>query len=252
MGSTDDKFPLEKPQHLNETITQSYFISRFPITNAQYAAFVKTGSYQKQRYWTGAGWEQKERRGWTGPDNTREAFNLPNHPVVGVSWYEAVAFCHWLTEQLHQSRELGTDKEITLPTEPQWEKAARGMDGRIYPWGNDPDPNRANYGDTGIGMTSAIGCFPGGSSSYEVEDLSGNVWEWCLTKWEGSYKNYQNDNNLEGKDLRVMRGGAFDYYQWSTRCAFRASESPDKRYSNRGFRVVISFISPQDSDPSEL
>ncbi|MCP4538110.1 MAG: formylglycine-generating enzyme family protein, partial [Chloroflexi bacterium] len=191
MGSTDDDelaFDWEKPQHLNETITQGYCISRYPLTNAQYAVFVAAGGYRKRHYWTEAGWEQKEQSGWSGPDDYGDTYNLSNHPVVGVSWYEAAAFCRWFTEQLQQNGHLKAGEKITLPTEPQWEKAARGVDGRRYPWGNDPDRNRANYGDTGIGTTSAVGCFPGGASPYGIEDLSGNVWEWCRTKWEGNYE----------------------------------------------------------------
>ncbi|MCP4536458.1 MAG: SUMF1/EgtB/PvdO family nonheme iron enzyme [Chloroflexi bacterium] len=255
MGSTDDDdmaIDREKPQHLNETITLDYKVSHYPITNAQYAAFVEAKGYQKERYWTKDGWKEKEARGWTGPNDYGDPYNLPNHPVVGVSWYEAIAFCCWLTEQLRQSGEVGADQEVTLPTEPQWEKAARGTDGRIYPWGNDPDPNRANYSDTGIGTTSAVGCFPGGISPYGAEDLSGNVWEWCRTKWEGNYENYQNDNNLEDKGRRVVRGGAFDRYQRYVRCAFRYYRDPDNRNYGSGFRIVASPVLSLDSDNSDL
>ena len=85
-------------------------------------------------------------------------FNLSNHPVVGVMWYEAVAFCRWLSVQV--------GFEVSLPSETEWEKAARGLDGRIYPWGDTPDPEKANYGDTSIGTTSAVGAFPVGRSPY--------------------------------------------------------------------------------------
>ncbi|MCP4536455.1 MAG: SUMF1/EgtB/PvdO family nonheme iron enzyme [Chloroflexi bacterium] len=231
-------------------VTEEYRVSRYPITNAQYAAFVEAKGYQKGRYWTKAGWMEKKNR--AGPDYYREPFNLSNHPVVGVSWYEAIAFCRWLTEQLRQSGELGSDKEITLPTEPQWEKAARGTDGRIYPWGNDPDPNCANYNESNINATSAVGCFPNGISPYGIEDLSGNVREWCRTKWEDNYENYQDDNDLEGKGRRVVRGGAFYYNLWDVRCAVRFVRDPYNRNNNRGFRIVASPVLSLDSDTSDL
>jgi iron(II)-dependent oxidoreductase len=160
-----------------------------------------------------------------------------------VTWYEAVAFCRWLTEELRERGKLGDDQEISLPTEPQWEKAARSTDGRLYPWGEGPDPNRANYEDTGIGTTSAVGCFPGGVSPYGIEDLSGNVWEWCRTKWEGDYEGYQNDSALEGSSRRVLRGGSFYNAAVVVRCAARRSWGPGNRFRNIGFRVVVAPFS---------
>jgi formylglycine-generating enzyme required for sulfatase activity len=159
---------------------------------------------------------------------------------VAVSWYEALAFCRWLTEQLRERGELDHEHVISLPTEPQWEKAARGTDGRIYPWGDDPDPDRANYDDTGVGATSAVGCFPRGASPYGVLDLSGNVWEWCLTKLENDYHDYVQDDNLEGDSRRVLRGGAFPYYTRLARCAYRLLNLPFYRNRNFGFRVCVS------------
>jgi hypothetical protein len=162
MGSTDEDgmaYDDEKPQHEYD-IEQPYAISRYPVTNAQYAAFVQAGGYAERRYWTEAGWAWREEENITGPEEYGTPYNLPNHPAVGVSWYESVAFCLWLTEELRREGGLAEFQEITLPTEPQWEKAARSSDGRIYPWGSEPDPERANYADTGIGSTSTVGCFP--------------------------------------------------------------------------------------------
>ena len=126
-------------------------------------------------------------------------FDLPNHPAVTVTWYEAHAFCNWLGKKL--------DMRIVLPSEAQWEKAARGPDGRTYPWGEKITPEHANYGDTGIGSTTTVGIFPKGASPCGALDMSGNVWEWCRTKWSDSHEG-KSDDASEGTDARVLRGGA--------------------------------------------
>jgi len=260
MGSPDDRLSLwgkETPQR--KVDLPAFRIGKYPVTNAQFSVFVEAGGYRERQYWTAAGWERKERERWAGPRNYGEPSNLPNHPVVGVSWYEAVAFCRWLTERLQvagykfqvwrggQLEILSPEPEtltVRLPSEAEWEKAARGEDGRIYPWGNDPDPDRANYADTDIGTTSAVGCFPGGASPCGVEDLSGNVWEWCRTKWEEDYDDYRDDNDLGGDVRRVLRGGAFDDIQWGVRCAFRDLDLPYGRSGSGGFRVVVASPVP--------
>ncbi|MEW5959888.1 MAG: SUMF1/EgtB/PvdO family nonheme iron enzyme [Chloroflexota bacterium] len=101
-------------------------------------------------------------------------------------------------------------------------------------------PNWVNFKDTGIEATSAVGCFPGGASPCGAEEMSGNVWEWCATKWQDSYKNYQNDNELEGTALRVLRGGAFYNSGDYVRCGVRDGWYPDLRDRDYGFRVVLS------------
>jgi formylglycine-generating enzyme required for sulfatase activity len=243
MGSDKKRDPQayddELPQH--EVTLSAYSIGKYPITNAQFAAFVEAEGYQESRYWTEDGWQSKGDR--TGPDTYGGVFDLPNHPVVVVSWYEAVAFCRWLTEQLRENGEIAPDQEVTLPTEAQWEKASRGADGRIYPWGDEPDPDKANYYETGIGATSAVGCFPGGASSYGALDMSGNVWEWCQTKRRDSYEEPA-DESPGGIDRRVMRGGAFGHDRRDVRCAYRGRNLPDFRYLGVGFRVVVSPGSP--------
>jgi len=134
MGSLDDSLALlgkETPQR--EVKLPAFRTGQYPVTNAQYMAFVTAGGYQERRYWTEAGWQWKRDR--TEPKTYGGAFDLSNHPVVGVSWYEAVAFCRWMTERLREAGEIGPDQEVTLPTEAQWEKAARGGDGRVFPVG---------------------------------------------------------------------------------------------------------------------
>jgi formylglycine-generating enzyme required for sulfatase activity len=253
MGSAEDDeqaYDWEKPQH-EQGITNAYQISRYPVTNAQYHAFVKAGGYEQERFWTEVGWSWREGEDVLGPREFGHPFGLPNHPVVGVSWYEAVAFCRWLTEQLREKGELENEHVISLPTEPQWEKAARGTDGRIYPWGDEPDPDRANYEDTGIGTTSAVGCFPDGESPYGLLDMSGTVWEWTGSLWgedlfEPDFKYpYDSSDGRENPDadrdiLLVLRGGAFSSSARGVRCAYRLLFSPNSGSYNSGFRVCVS------------
>jgi len=257
MGSADDDGMAgddEKPQHTVDDLP-GFCISRYPITNAQFGAFVEAGSYRVRRYWREAEaaglWQDGQLTCYTwlleeqnvvkkvskAPHDYGQPYNLPNHPVVGVSWYEALAFCRWLSEQL--------ETEVCLPSEAEWEKAARGVDGRVYPWGNNPDPERANYSDTGIGTTSAVGCFPGGASSYGVEDASGNVWEWTRSHYRAypyDAKDGREDLAAGGDVPRVLRGGAFVNEAGFVRAAYRNGYSPDFRYVNGGFRVVV--VSP--------
>jgi formylglycine-generating enzyme required for sulfatase activity len=194
-------------------------------------------------------------------------FDLPNHPVVRVTWYEAMAFTRWFDKQVKEKGFIIARFEIRLPTEAEWEKAARGglqrpekalfaplanlvfnpnislitneNTDRIYPWGDQVNTNHANYEDTGIGNTSAVGCFPGGKSVYGCEEMSGNVFEWCRTQWRESYKDAA-DEDINGKASRVVRGGSFAYYVRNVRCACRYWDFPGDGLINVGFRVVLS------------
>jgi formylglycine-generating enzyme required for sulfatase activity len=223
----------------NEMPQQSFYldtfhISRYPVTYAQYAVFVNDDGYANPAYWTESGWAWKEERRepalWHNPQ-----WHIANHPVVGVTWYEAYAFTQWL------SAKLGT--AVTLPSEAQWERAARGTDGRIYPYGNTFDAGKGNTDETGIGRTSAVGIFPQGASPDGVLDMSGNVWEWCLTKWGWKYADgiEAMDNDPAGTETRVLRGGAFNFDPYRARCAYRRYHSPPHiGYANYGFRVVCA------------
>ena len=177
MGNTKEAdemaYDSEAPQH-TEQIRDPYRISRYPITNAQFDAFVQDGGYTDKwrACWTAAGWKWKGDR--SGPIRYGGVYDLPNHPAVNVTWYEVQAFCTWLGEKLNLA--------VALPTEAQWERAARGTDGRRYPWGGELTSDHANYDKTGIGTTTAVGIFPQGANPETgVQDMSGNLWEWCRT-----------------------------------------------------------------------
>jgi len=237
-----------KEQHtLN--LPYSYYAAKYPITNAQYELFVEAGGYHERRYWTAAGWAEKEKpqwdnEPWTEPRQSRgEPFNLPNHPVVRVSWYESVAYCRWLTEVMRRHGELAEGWQIRLPTEAEWEKAARGMDGRSYPWGEGFDVEKANGLETEVKSTNAVGIFPDGVSPYGCHDMAGNVWEWSATKQGKPYR-YQIENEwtadyLEGEYSRILRGSSWYFEADYLRCAYRFYEYPFNDYDLMGFRCFV-------------
>jgi formylglycine-generating enzyme required for sulfatase activity len=221
------------PERQRPSISRDYRISRYPITNAQFSAFVKDRGYEKRELWTEEGWAWKGDR--PAPLSTDSYKGMQNHPVVNISWYEAVAFCNWLSERF--------DYNISLPTEMQWERAARGESEQLFPWGDNPvDADLANHrtGKYAPDSTSAVGIFPKGLSPHKILDMSGNVWEWCRTKWRDSYTALSDDDDgLEGIAARVIRGGSFENFADDVRCASRLSNSPfDVGHGIVGFRVV--------------
>ncbi|WP_141508656.1 formylglycine-generating enzyme family protein, partial [Candidatus Chloroploca asiatica] len=181
----------EKPQH---TLTlPDYWIGTTPVTNAQFRPFVTGDGYTNPVYWTRVGWAWREQEKIVTPrwwnDST---WNGAQHPVVGVSWFEAVAYCRWLSAQ--------TGHAFRLPTEAEWEKAARGLDGRIWPWGNAWETGRCNSNEAGHKRTTSVGQYPTGASSYGVLDMAGNVWEWCATRYDKSYS-YQMEDEWQAAYL---------------------------------------------------
>jgi len=204
----------------------AFEIAKYPITNAQFAKFIEAGGYNNQTWWTESGWAQRETNGWTEPRYWGDKkWNGAEQPVVGVSWYEAIAFCLWLSDV--------SGEQIMLPTEQQWQRAAQGDDGRTYPWGNEFDKHRCNTDESGISKTTPVTQYAGkGDSPFGVVDISGNVWEWCLTEYfTGSV--YIN-NSLP----RVLRGGSWGSYAGVARAAFRSLDDPSYRDYGIGFRVV--------------
>ena len=237
-------------------IKKPYRLCRYPVTVAQYQAFVDADGYQQDRFWHPSGrawrdgqaelkdlpeWYRDEYRKETfpirGPKDYDPVFQTPNHPRVGVSWYEATAFCGWLGEQYRAKGRLKADEVIRLQHEAEWEQAARWSakaaqaDDRRYPWGGASDTSdlaqRCNYHQTGIGHTSAVGLFPSGKAECGALDMSGNVWEWC----ENLY--------AEDRPYFVLRGGSWSHdHPVRLRCAYRNLDPPAYRDYNLGFRCV--------------
>jgi formylglycine-generating enzyme required for sulfatase activity len=210
----------EQPQHT--LYLPDYYIARTPVTNAQYAAFVQAASHDLPKHWeSGKPPEGKE-----------------DHPVVYVSWHDAMDYCSWLSQV--------TGEAYRLPSEAEWEKAARGTDGRIYPWGDKPpDKGRCNFADN-VGGTTPVGRYsPQGDSPYGCADMAGNVWEWTRSLDERyPYDPSDGRENLEVKDARgvgrMLRGGAYYIAVGSVRCADRLGASPVGRLWYLGFRVVAA------------
>ena len=281
MGSDRETDPAargcELPQHLENSIRRPYFIGKYPVTNKQFGYFVSRGGYHDERHWLHAiragRWHRgKVRRTYwdhesqsyieepaDAPHGYLTRVDLPNHPVVGVSWYEMIAFCSWLTAELKGGAVGGgraTDASlesaiatgefiVRLPTEAEWEKAARGTDGQVYPWGDAFETGKCNSSESGLReLPTAVGIFPGGRSPYGCLDMAGNVCEWCLTEWAHTYEGYdagrQERESLAGETARVHRGGAFGRTAREVRCAHRDSALPHYALRRTGFRVVLA------------
>ena len=213
-------FDAELPQH--QVYLSAYEISRYEITNAQYRAFI-------------AATNRPPPRGHNGEDTwADETLNDDTQPVVGVTWFDAQAFAEWIGG--------------SLPTEAQWERAARGTEGRIYPWGDIPPKARqhANFARR-YNRPMPVGQFPKGESPKGISDLAGNVWEWCLDEYSPTFYQQhngdipQNPLNLRFRDVlrsRVIRGGAWDVGRAFLRSSLRFKFYPLDSTHTIGFRVV--------------
>ena len=242
MGSTDaDEMAVdrEKPQH--EVMLPVFKIGKYPVTNTQYLRFVAA---------TGRDWRSDEGR---QPERA-------NCPATYVSWHDARAYCAWLTETWRVKGKIAENEVVRLPTEAEWEKAARGADGRLYPWGDEWDETKCNSSELGLGVTCAVGMFPD-ISPYGCLDVAGQVWEWTRSlwgRWTGEevelqfgypYDPRDGRENLEAGDdiLRVLRGGSFSHDRRYARCASRSGDFPYSEWDDYGFRVVVSPISPSSA-----
>jgi formylglycine-generating enzyme required for sulfatase activity len=255
----------DEPRHQVDVLT--FYIAQFPVTNVEYACFIRAGGYEDEHWWktqAARAWLKKttehKPRYWNDAQ-----YNNSAQPVAGVTWYEANAYCAWMTDRIQNSivrcqieEKLGINLqslrnatqseiknlnlEIRLPTEAEWEKAARGRNGRQYAWGNVWNRERANTGDSNTRRTTPVGIYPNGGTPEQVYDLAGNLWEWTSTLYR-KYP-YQNDEreNPEGEDARVVRGGSFNYSSWFSRCASRLLYNPVNLFRRQGLRVVLSPI----------
>ena len=215
-------------------------ISRYPVTYAQFQIFIDApDGFWDGRWWGGLAFDEDRRRNQRAPGE--QAFKYANHPRQTVSWYDAVAFCRWLSFRLGGGDELDDVKawKVRLPTEREWEKAARGTLGRIYPYGNEFDAAKGNTSETGIDQMSAVGVFPEGASPYDVLDLSGNVWAWCLTEYRRPALRLE-EENLRSSAARVVRGGSWIVDRDYARAMYRFDGDPGSRYVDQGFRLARS------------
>jgi formylglycine-generating enzyme required for sulfatase activity len=220
--------PDEQPQHTLEL--PGFYIQRYPVTVAQFSVFVKQSGYT--------------------PKYLVYLKRIANHPIVDITWNDALAYCAWLGDWLQadgpkelRSR-LTSGWRVSLPSEAEWEKAARGTEGSIYPWGDVFDMDKANIFESRIGDSTPVGCFPDGVSPYGLLDMSGNVWEWTRSLWKYDYPYDPKDIDVTGNQYRVLRGGSFRSEQDHVRCAYCRRNLPNDRHYSLGFRVVItSFFS---------
>jgi sulfatase-modifying factor enzyme 1/calcineurin-like phosphoesterase family protein len=221
LGSGGDPRLASGPENLLEVPGLGGLrMGRYPVTVEEFQRFLEGRGYDETRYWDSEGQGWKKHYGWEEPGKWESQLLVPNRPVVLISWYDATAYCHWLAEQLGE--------EVRLPTEAEWKHAA-SPDGRTYPWGDEePDLQRANFGNR-IGTPTPVGLFPAGEGPFGHSDLAGNVMEWCADgKW-GWIAQQGSGWLLSVVDLRVD---------------FHIRSNTWSRRSDLGFRIVVAPRKP--------
>jgi formylglycine-generating enzyme required for sulfatase activity len=217
MGS-NKLFSDEKPKHTVD-IPYDYWMARYPVTNELYNVYVTSRRIKHPV----DDWKKKK-----------------DHPVVFVKWTDAMEYCKWLNNLFHA--ELPSGLILRLPSEAEWEKAARGTDGREYPWGNTFDKNKCNTSEGGKSGTTSVGSYsPQGDSPYGCADMSGNVWEWTHSLFKPYPYNVNDGREDESASgVRALRGDSFGSNKGSVRCAFRIVEVITNFDDEGGFRVVVA------------
>lgn len=206
----------EMPRH--RVWVDSFGLGRFPVTNREYGIFVEEGKAGAPPFWTDA------------------IFSDPEQPVVGVSWDEATAYCKWLSQQM--------GKEFHLPSEAEWERAARGeLAGALYPWGDEPPWERPYAGyDRKSGGPERVGANV--PNDFGLYDMSEGVHEWCSDHYDATYYHYSPERNPQGPSSgqrRASRGGSWRHQIKFSRCAARSSLPPNFKYADYGFRVALTL-----------
>ena len=214
MGQSSSKSEDQKPMHF--VFTSSYFIDKYEVSNAEYTKFLDAVEHVKPKYWDD------------------ERFNQPDQPVVGVSWFDAMAYSRW--------------KGRRLPTEAEWEKAARGNDGRLYPWGEKWTKGEKLYFVNVYGMedryefTAPVNYYAAGASPFGALNMAGNVWEWCLDWYDKDYYRISPELDPEGpeaKQVKVLRGGSWINDIDGVQVTQRARNLPETQNKIYGFRTVL-------------
>ena len=264
----------EYPQH-QVNLPYNFWIGQYPITQAQFEQFVAEDGYAHAPYWVEAEkhgrWKSGLYNNRTMPRELDELFHTPNHPVVGISWYEALALTRWLTERWQQKGWLPLDWVVQLPSEPEWEKTARGgvelissplvgtiqsgMLGasvsynsipnpspkRIWPWDTAVTPNLANYKETGIKATNANGIFQNSETPYGCQELLGGQYEWTRSLYHTyPYEDFLGRETLDATRSRALRGRYFGSSKKLVRCASRDRDGPHLDFRYYGMRVLVS------------
>jgi iron(II)-dependent oxidoreductase len=230
-----DTHPNSAPPHV---VTVDVFrIGIYPVTNRDYGAFI-----------------QETNRLWRSPDGFAE--DRQNAPATDLTWRDARAYCDWLTDRWRAQGSILPDETVRLPTEPEWERAARGDQADkgpetiVYPWGAEWQDDASNSEEAGFNTTCAVGLFPKGRSPYGCYDMAGQVWEWATTLWGDDmatphYKYPYLDDGREASDAgpsirRVLRGGCFSSGKLKACCTYRGSLEPDGFWRGNGFRIVVA------------
>lgn len=287
MGNThtdDNNLDLEYPSH--DVYLQKFFMSRYPVTNAQYRPFVEDGGYENSSYWTEVGWNWRNGidPGFSGKevdyedddrenqyanwlrvriaDRRRQPFwwndpqwGIANRPVVGVNWYEAMAYAKWVSVKMKDAKLdiLSSGNYIVrLPTEAEWEKAAKGPLNYKWAWGNEWEADCANTLEMELRQTSAVGIFPKGNSYYGLGDMTGNVFEFVSTglgrtgqhhsetpRFLYPYSAVDGREGIEAIDVRICRGGAWYFDKKEALCVTREWDYPIVFDQNTGFRIAL-------------